>query len=181
MSTIITTTVKTEPTTDTLTLGGTGDSIVISGDSLNMNTLQDAGGNTTFVSDGSGTLTSQNMPGALTLISTQTASGAASINFTTGLDSTYDIYIFKYININPATDGSKYEFQCSTDGGMNYDITMTTTSFETYHDAAISSTFLSGQIILGKFPKIFLYIFMFSMLCHAGLLSITTEQSVSSS
>jgi len=44
MSTIITTTVKTEPATDTLTIGATGDSVAISGDSLNLNTLQDAGG-----------------------------------------------------------------------------------------------------------------------------------------
>ena len=56
MSTVITTTVKTEPTTDTLTIGAAGDSVAISGDSLNLNTLQDAGGNTIFVSDGSGTV-----------------------------------------------------------------------------------------------------------------------------
>ena len=141
MSTVIATSVLPDSTAnDTLTIGATGDSVVIGGNLLTMNTLQDTGGNTIFVSDGSGTLTSQNMPGALTLISTQTASGAASINFTTGLDSTYDIYTFKYININPATDGSKFEFQCSTDGGSSYNVTMTTTQWETYHDVADTTT-----------------------------------------
>ena len=57
MSTVITTTVLPDSTSnDTLTFGATGDSLAISGDSLNLNTLQDAGGNTIFVSDGSGTI-----------------------------------------------------------------------------------------------------------------------------
>ena len=34
----------------------------------------------------------------LILISTQTASASATISFTTGLNSTYDEYIFKFIN-----------------------------------------------------------------------------------
>jgi hypothetical protein len=38
------------------------------------------------------------------LLSTQTASASASISFTTGIDSTYDIYKFEFINIHPATD-----------------------------------------------------------------------------
>ena len=77
MSTVITTTVLPDSTAnDTLTFGATGDSVAISGDSLNLNTLQDAGGNTIFVSDGSGTITSQSFPGALTFISSQTASNA---------------------------------------------------------------------------------------------------------
>ena len=36
--------------------------------------------------------------GALNLISTQTASSSASINFTSGLDSTYKHYVFKFYN-----------------------------------------------------------------------------------
>jgi hypothetical protein len=41
--------------------------------------------------------------GTLILLSTQTASASASISFTTGIDSTYDEYIFKFINMHPAT------------------------------------------------------------------------------
>ena len=136
MSTVITTTVKTEPTTDTLTIGAAGDSVAISGDSLNLNTLQDAGGNTTFVSDGSGTITSSNFPGALKLVSTQTASGASSISFTSGLDSTYDVYCFKFINLNPVTQDTNFTFNVSTDGGSTYNITKTTSFYRAYHSEA---------------------------------------------
>jgi hypothetical protein len=38
----------------------------------------------------------------LVLLSTQTASASANISFTTGLDSTYDEYIFKFINMPPS-------------------------------------------------------------------------------
>jgi hypothetical protein len=41
-------------------------------------------------------------PATLVLLSTQTASASANISFTTGLDSTYDEYIFKFIDIHPA-------------------------------------------------------------------------------
>ena len=38
--------------------------------------------------------------GALNLISTQTASSSSTIDFTSGIDSTYKEYIFKFINIH---------------------------------------------------------------------------------
>jgi hypothetical protein len=53
----------------------------------------------------------------MTLISEQTASGSASISFTSGIDSTYPIYKFEFINIHPAGDGSEFQFNMSTDGG----------------------------------------------------------------
>ena len=76
----------------------------------------------------------------LVLLSTQTASASASISFTSGIDSTYDEYIFKFINIHPATDGVDFEFNFSTDGGSNYNVTKTTTQFRTYHDEADTTT-----------------------------------------
>jgi hypothetical protein len=48
--------------------------------------------------------------GTLILLSTQTASASATISFTTGLDSTYDEYIFKFINIHPATEQVPFYF-----------------------------------------------------------------------
>jgi hypothetical protein len=67
--------------------------------------------------------------GTLVLLSTQTASASASISFTTGIDSTYDEYIFKFINIHPATDSVNFTFNLSTDGGSSYNVTKTTTFF----------------------------------------------------
>ena len=71
--------------------------------------------------------------GALNLISTQTASSSSTISFTSGLDSTYKEYIFKFINIHPATDGASLTFNGSSDTGSNYNVTKTTTAFRAYH------------------------------------------------
>jgi hypothetical protein len=78
--------------------------------------------------------------GTLTLLSTQTASASATISFTTGLNSTYDEYIFKFIDIHPATDSAHFEFNMSTDGGSNYNVTKTTTSFYAYHNESDTDT-----------------------------------------
>jgi hypothetical protein len=48
--------------------------------------------------------------GALVLLSTQTASSSASLSFTSGIDSTYDSYVFKFINIHPATNDVEFIF-----------------------------------------------------------------------
>jgi hypothetical protein len=71
--------------------------------------------------------------GKMILLSTQTASASATISFTSGIDSTYDSYVFKLINIHPATYDKILEFNMSTDGGSNYNVTKTTTSFRAYH------------------------------------------------
>ena len=51
--------------------------------------------------------------GALTLIKEQTASSSATISFVHGtsdvvLDSTYPIYLFKFISIHPATNDANF-------------------------------------------------------------------------
>jgi len=78
--------------------------------------------------------------GTLVLLSTQTASASATISFTTGLDSTYDEYIFKFIDIHPATNNANFTFNGSTDSGSNYNVTKTTTFFEAYHNEADTDT-----------------------------------------
>jgi hypothetical protein len=80
--------------------------------------------------------------GSLVPISEQTASGSASISFTTGIDSTYPIYKFEFINIHPST-ASRPQFNLSTDGGSNYNVTKTTTVFNSYHNEADTSAALA--------------------------------------
>src|SRR6056300_1544862 len=74
----------------------------------------------------------------LVLISSQTASASASISFTSGLDSTYDAYCFKFINIHSSATGADalFQFQGSTDGGSSYGVNITSTAFFAYHDEA---------------------------------------------
>ena len=78
------------------------------------------------------------------LLSTATASSSASIEFTSGIDSTYDIYQFEFINCHPATDSVSFHFQSSTDGGSNYNVTTTSTTFNGAHsedDTTVASLF----------------------------------------
>ena len=136
-----------EPATgSTLTLGASGDTVTVSSDSIKANTFKDAGGNTLFTSDGAGTLSSVNSalaPAGPILISTHTASGSSSIEITSGIDSTYDEYMFVFTDINPATDNTDFGFQTSTNGGSSYGVSKVTTSFYAKHNEADSQTTLS--------------------------------------
>ena len=80
--------------------------------------------------------------GKMTLISSQTASGSASIEFTSGIDSTYPIYKFEFISIHPATDDVNFQFNMSTDGGSTYAVTKTSTAFGAYHDEIFDDSIL---------------------------------------
>jgi len=83
--------------------------------------------------------------GAMTLISEQTASASASISFTSGIDSTYRTYYFKFIDIHPSADGVEFLFNFSTDGGSNYNVTKTSTAFNAQHAEADGGTALGYQ------------------------------------
>jgi len=67
--------------------------------------------------------------GSLNLISTQTASSSSTISFTSGIDSTYKEYIFKFINIHPATNDATFQFQGETGTNTDYNETITSTAF----------------------------------------------------
>jgi len=73
------------------------------------------------------------------LLSTQTASGASSIEFTSGIDSTYDIYKFIFHDVRT---GDEFQMNLSTDSGSNYNVTKTTTAFRAYHTDNDASTSL---------------------------------------
>ena len=74
--------------------------------------------------------------GAITLISEQTASASATISFTSGIDSTYDSYVFKFINIHPQTTEKDFSFQVDTGTNTNYNQTITSTMFRALHAEA---------------------------------------------
>ena len=68
--------------------------------------------------------------GSMTFISSATASSSASIEFTLG---DYKEYKFFFVNMNPVTNGSSFQINFSTDNGSNYNVTKTSSSFDTYH------------------------------------------------
>ena len=73
--------------------------------------------------------------GGLNLLGTNNiTSGVSSSSFTSNIDSTYDTYLFKLINIQPATNDVRFAFNLSIDGGSNYNVTKTTTMFGARHE-----------------------------------------------
>ena len=86
---------------------------------------------------------------AMNLISTQTASSSSTISFTSGIDSTYKEYIFKFYDIHPsANDATGPDFQGSTDSGSSYGVNITSTFFRTSHDESGSSSDVQYQTSL---------------------------------
>jgi hypothetical protein len=81
--------------------------------------------------------------GSQVLISEQTASASSSVDFTSGIDSTYPIYKFEFINIHPSVNNTNLEFNLSTDGGSNYNVTKTSTFVFTTHNESDTETVLS--------------------------------------
>ena len=80
--------------------------------------------------------------GAWTLLSTSTASSSATLDFTSGIDSTYKEYIFKFYNMHPATDNTHFTVNFR-DGSTAYDATKTTTCFRAQHTEDDGTTDLS--------------------------------------
>ena len=80
--------------------------------------------------------------GSMTLLQTQTASSSSSIDFTSNIDSTYDVYVFKLIDIHLSQDDVEFAFNMSSDGGSNYNVTKTTTFFRAYHKEDDTATAL---------------------------------------
>jgi len=72
--------------------------------------------------------------GGLVLLSEQTASSSANVQFTSGIDSTYPIYKFEWINAHPGTNDVEYHVNFSSDGGSNYNVTKTSTAFDAEHN-----------------------------------------------
>jgi hypothetical protein len=66
------------------------------------------------------------------LIQSQTASNSAALSFTSGIDSTYGEYIFRFYRINPATDMTTFGFQCNATDSTSYNETITSTFFRAY-------------------------------------------------
>ena len=71
--------------------------------------------------------------GGLTLLATNTiTSGVSSSSFTSGIDSTYRTYMFKFINLHFSNQDEAF-FLNFRDGGSAFDATKTTTFFFGQH------------------------------------------------
>jgi hypothetical protein len=91
--------------------------------------------------------------GAMTLIKTITADSASTVSFINGssdvvFDSTYPIYVFKFINIHPASNDYDFKFNLSADTGSNYNVTKTDNVFRAYHKEDDSAASIDYQTSL---------------------------------
>jgi hypothetical protein len=136
MTTLKVNAIEPEGGTTNLTVGLSGQNVVIGGSGgLKANTFKDAGGNTLWTSDGSGNISSVSTQfgGAQVLIQSQTASNSASLSFTSGITSTYKEYIFEFININPATDEQSFQFQANASGQSGYNEVISSNHIRVFH------------------------------------------------
>jgi len=118
--------------------------------------------------------------GGLTLVSSQTASASASLEFS--MDSTYDSYLFKCINIHPQNDTPAFEFNLSTDNGSTYNVTKTTTMFNANHFESDSSASVSYNIYWDlaqstNFQNLSTYLGADNDQCTSGTLQIFNPSS----
>ena len=78
--------------------------------------------------------------GIPTLISTSTASNASEVTISSGIDSTYDEYMFVFTDLGPATDNVKLQFQVNGAGESGFNETITSTAVLTFHEEDDSDT-----------------------------------------
>ena len=96
-----------------------------------------------------GALDSGVATGSMTHIKTLTASSSATLSFVHGassvvFDGTYKEYVFKFIDIHPATNNQWLRMEPSVNGGSNYNAVNSTSShFRAWHDEDDSATSLS--------------------------------------
>jgi|TARA_R100000278_G_scaffold29509_1_gene26942 hypothetical protein len=80
-----------------------------------------------------------------TKLATLTASSSSSLDFTSNIDSTYNIYKFRFINIHPSNNATRLQYNLSVDGGSNYNVAKTTHSFKAYHNEAGNTAALAYE------------------------------------
>lgn len=132
MSTIKADTVQPADSED-ITLGATGDTVTVAANSINVDKVQDKGGNTLwdystgeFVA-GNKTFGSQ----SLVLISDVDCAGLDDVTFT--FSSTYQVYKFNFITMRPATNSTFWRFQCNKTPFGLYNTTLQSTFFVADH------------------------------------------------
>ena len=80
---------------------------------------------------------------AHTLISTHTLSSTYELNITSGIDSTYDVYEFVWINVHPSDNNTHLTFQVNAAGQSGFNETIMSTWWWAGHEESDGSTFLN--------------------------------------
>ena len=87
---------------------------------------------------------------AMTLITTNTATNAASSTFTADIDNTYKLYIFKFHDVNPVDDTTEFGFQVNASGQSGYNETIQSDAWNSYNAPDGSNAGISYQATLDQ-------------------------------
>ena len=84
--------------------------------------------------------------GNLTLLTTVNVSSSTStVSFTSSIDSTYNSYLFKFIDIHPASEYGYFQFQADTGTNTNYNQAITSTSFTSTNNEGDTEAIINNQ------------------------------------
>jgi hypothetical protein len=86
---------------------------------------------------------------ALVLLDPQIVSGASEVDFTTGIDSTYNRYEIWCSNVVPGTDAAHYLLRVSTDGGSTFKSGAADYSYA-YNQSATQASGGANAILIGR-------------------------------
>ena len=137
MATLFTDNIEPRKPTQDITLGTTGETITLPGNTLKTNKIADAGGNNVITSNGSGSLTVNSaFQGSFTLLATHEPSNVANLTITTNLTSAYGFYLFYFENVVPSADAA---FRFQVNSGTN----IVSTLYRTGHGTSDGTTELS--------------------------------------
>ena len=80
------------------------------------------------------------IPAGLVPISRTAVTNSSGVTISSGIDSTYDAYVFKIYNFNPATNNAELEFQVNAAGASGFNETITSLRVYAYSDEGDSAT-----------------------------------------
>ena len=88
--------------------------------------------------------------GSMVFIKKLTASASATLSFVDGasdvvLDSTYKEYVFTFKHIHPSSEDGKFGFQGNVAGGADYNETITSTFFFSFHNESDTGAAVAYQ------------------------------------
>jgi len=134
----------------TLNIGESGANTVLTGNDLRANVVQDKGGNAIFTSNGSGVMSgvASAFGSPLYLINTLNASDSASLEITSGITTDYKELEVRFIGVRGGDDSYAHlGFQCSIDGGANYNTNITCQQVRVYRTAVYTGNFAQDNTV----------------------------------
>lgn len=109
---------KTDSSTNAVTIDGNGAETIDGATTLVLDRQYDS---IVLRCDGSNWHVVSGRAAGLVLVATASASASATVDFSSGIDATYDEYLITFSNVVPATDAQVFHARTSTDGGSTFD------------------------------------------------------------